>query len=231
MVCVRGIISFFTLLIFTRMLGKQQLGQFTVFDYILGITIGAFAASLTVNLNSAAWPHWIGLVTWITLGILMQYISIKCKKIFSYINDEVKIVIYNGKILGDNLRKNKLTFDELLQQLRLKDIFDINEVKLAMVEVNGKISILKKEQFQSLVNSMNIPEKNKNSNEELIFNGIIIDANLSKFKLDRKWLLNELKIQGINNSVEVFYAFLDSSKNLKVYLYKENIISSKDIFK
>ena len=69
------------------------------------------------------------------------------------------------------------------RQLRLKDIFDINEVKFAIVEANGQLSIFKKEQFQSLVNSMDIPEKNKNSNEELIFNGIIIDDNLSKFKL------------------------------------------------
>lgn len=231
MVCVRGVISFFTLLIFTRILGKQQLGQITLFDYILGITIGAFAASLTVDLSSAAWPHWVGLLTWTVLGVLMQFISLKSKNTFLYINDEPMIVIYSGKILGDNLRKIKFTFNELLQQLRLKDIFDINEVKFAIVEANGQLSVLKKEQFQTLVNNMNIPEKNKNSDEELIFNGIIIDDNLSKFKVDRKWLLDQLNNQGFHSSIEVFYAFLDSSKKLKITTYKDKIMSSKDIFK
>lgn len=230
-VCVRGIISFFTLLIFTRILGKQQLGQITLFDYILGLTIGAFAASLTVNLSSAAWPHWVGLLTWTVLGVSMQFISIKSKKTFLYINDEPIILISNGKIIGDNLKKIKFTFNELLQQLRLKDIFDINEVKFAIVEANGQLSIFKKEQFQSLVNSMDIPEKNKNSNEELIFNGIIIDDNLSKFKLGRQWLLDELNKQGFKSPIEVFYAFLDSSKKLKIHTYEDKITNSKDIFK
>ncbi len=62
---VRGLIGFFTLLIFARLLGKQQISQLTFFDYVLGITVGSIAASLTTDLTSRAWPHWVGLVTWI----------------------------------------------------------------------------------------------------------------------------------------------------------------------
>ena len=230
MICVRGVISFFTLLIFTRILGKQQIGQITFFDYILGITIGSFAASLTIDLSSAAWPHWVGLLVWIILGIMLQIVSIKSKSISQYINDEPTIVLYDGKILGDNLKKTKYTLTDLLEELRLKDVFDVNEVKLTIIERNGHISILKKEQFQDIVNSMNISENNKNSNNELIFNGIIIDHNLSKLNLNRKWLFSELNSQGFDSHVEVFYAFLDSSMNLKIDSYKNKVISSKDIF-
>lgn len=60
-VLVRGIIAFFTLLIFTRMVGKEQIGQLTFFDYVSGITIGSIAANLTTDLSSRAWPHWVGL--------------------------------------------------------------------------------------------------------------------------------------------------------------------------
>ena len=63
-VFVRGIIAFFTLLIFARLLGKQQVSELTFFDYILGITIGSIAATLTTDLSSRAWPHWVGLATW-----------------------------------------------------------------------------------------------------------------------------------------------------------------------
>ncbi len=230
MICVRGVISFFTLLIFTRILGKQQIGQITFFDYILGITIGSFAASLTVDLSSAAWPHWVGLLVWIVLGIMLQIVSIKSKSISQYINDEPTIVVYDGKILGDNLKETKYTLTDLLEELRLKDVFDINEVKLTIIERNGHISILKKEDFQNMLNSMNISENNKNLNNELIFNGIIIDHNLSKLDLNRQWLFSELNSQGFDSHVEVFYAFLDSSMKLKIDSYKNKVISSKDIF-
>ncbi|MCY6960297.1 DUF421 domain-containing protein [Clostridium brassicae] len=229
-VAVRAIISFFTLLIFTRIMGKQQIGQITFFDYVLGITIGSLAAPLTSDLNSAAWPHWIGLLVWIVLGMLMQVISIKSKDISQYINDKPIITVYDGKVVGNNLKKSKFTFDELLQQLRLKEIFDINEVKLAVIETNGQLSVFKKDQFENLISSMNIPSSD-NSNNEVIFNGIVIDSNLSKFNLTEDWLLNEIKKLGVDNPVEIFYAFLDKNKKLRINTYKNQIVSSKDIFK
>lgn len=230
-VCVRGIISFFTLLIFTRVLGKQQLGQITLFDYILGITIGSFAASITVDLSSSAWDHWVGLLTWTILGFLMQLISLKSRNTFQYINDNPTIIIYDGMVNGDNLKNIKFTFNELLQQLRLKDIFDIDEVKIAIVETNGDLSVLKKEQFKELISSMNILVKDNDLNKELIFNGLIINDNLSKLQLSKQWLLKELNSKGFDSPIEVFYAFLDSNKELKIHTYKDKIVCSKDIFK
>lgn len=230
-VCIRGIISFFSLLIFTRILGKQQISQITFFDYIIGITIGSIAGTLTVDLNTSAWPHFIGILVWIILGVLLQIISLKSKKVSTYINDQPIIIINNGKIIGENLKTTKFTFNEFLEELRLKDIFDINEVKYAIIEANGKLSTFKKDQFQNLVDSMNIQEKDKNLENELIFNGIIIDENLSKLKLNRKWLLDQLKSNGFDSPIEVFYAFMDSSKKLRIDSYKDKITSSKDIFR
>lgn len=229
-VCVRGIISFFTLFIFTKILGKQQIGEITIFDYILGITIGSFGVSLTSDLSSAAWPHWVGLTTWIVLGLILQFISLKSKRTSSYINDDPAIVIHDGNIIGDNLKKTKFTFFELLEQLRLKDIFDINELKFAIIEPNGKVSTLKKDEFENLISSMEIDNK-KVLNNELIFNGIIIDDNLPKHNINRQWILDELKKQGLDSPVQVFFAYIDSSKSLKVYSYTDMVVASKDIFK
>jgi uncharacterized membrane protein YcaP (DUF421 family) len=230
-VCLRGIISFFTLLIFTRILGKQQISQITFFDYIIGITIGSFAATLTADLSSSAWPHWVGILTWIVLGILLQIVSLRSKKISQYINDEPIVIVHDGKIIGENLKNAKFTFSELLQELRLKDIFDINEVKFAIIEANGQLSTFNKEQFQNLINSLNIKGKDKNLDDALIFNGIIIDDNLSKYNLNRKWLLDELKKNGFDSAIEVFYAFLDRSKTLRIDPYNDQILNSKKIFK
>lgn len=220
--------SFFTLLIFTRLLGKQQLGQITFFDYIIGITLGNFAASLSIDLTSCAWPHWIGLLTWIVLGMLLQWYTLKSRKLAKFINDNATIVVHDGKVMVEELKEVKFTFYELLEQLRLKDIFDLNEVKLGIIEANGKLSVFKQDDFDGLVNSLE--ESDPNVGTELIFNGIIIEDNLRKVKVDHEWLLKELKKNNIETPVEVFYAFKDSKKNLKVIKYKDKMIrNSKNI--
>ena len=231
MVFVRGLISFFTLLIFTRALGKQQIAQITFFDYIVGITIGSIAASLTVDLSSAAWPHWVGLFAWTVFAAVLQLISLKSRKMSQYINDKPIILIHDGIILGDNLKKIKFTLSELLGLLRLKDIFDLNEVKFGIVENNGQLSVITKTDFENMVYSMNIELKNDDINTEIIFNGMIIHDNLSKYQIDKEWLLKELNKQGFESSLDIFYAYLDTSKNLKLNPYKNKIVSSKDIFK
>ena len=124
-VLFRGVISFFTLLIFARILGKQQVSELTFFDYILGITIGSIAASLTTDLSSRAWPHWVGLATWTAAVWFLQWITLRSRAVAKYINGEPVILIMNGQIMERNLRRMRYTLDELLLQLRHQNIFDL----------------------------------------------------------------------------------------------------------
>ncbi len=227
----RGIISFFTLLIFTRALGKQQLGEISYFDYILGITIGAFAAELTVDLGSTAWPHWVGLCTWTILGVLMQHISIASIKTAKYINDQPIIVIHNGRVLTKSLKEIKFTFGELLEQLRLKDIYNIKEVKFGIIEANGALSVLKEDDFQTILTANNILIDKNNVDNELIFSGILINDNMEKLNFDVKWIEEQLKQQNISDTTDVFYALLDSSNNLTINSYEDIMMGKKDILK
>lgn len=97
-VLVRGIIGFFTLLIFTRILGKQQVSQLTFFDYVVGITIGSTASTLTTDLTSNAWPHWVGLVTWTSLCLILQFITLKLKVAEKYLDGERAIHIFHMQL-------------------------------------------------------------------------------------------------------------------------------------
>ena len=121
-VMVRGIIAFFTLLIFARLLGKQQISQLTFFDYVLGITIGSIAANLTTDLTSRAWPHWVGLAVWTILVLALQWLTLKWRYASKYIDGEPTVVIMNGKIMEDAMRKLRYRTSELLEQLRQKCI-------------------------------------------------------------------------------------------------------------
>lgn len=223
-VVVRGIIAFFTLLIFARILGKQQISELTFFDYIVGITIGGLASKLTTDLTTSAWSHWVGLVVWTSLSFILQKITLKWKKAAEYINGKPTIVIMDGKILEDSLKNVRYTLSDVLEELRDKDIFDLREVAFAVLERNGKLSVLKKSHFLPATRQdLNIQPIASSMDKQLIYDGIIIDENLNSINKTRKWLNEQLKKRGINNPSDVFMASFNPNKELYIDLYKDHL--------
>lgn len=223
-VVVRSIIGYISLFIFTRALGKQQISQLTFFDYVLGITIGSLAGTLTTDLSSRAWPHWVGLFTWALLSYLMQLITMKWMYAAKYINGDPNIIIMNGKIMEEALRKMKYRIDDVLQLLRDKDIFDLSEVEFAILEPSGKISVLKKAENNPVTaKDMKISVSPSKLSTGLIYDGMIIEQNLDKIKKDKKWLMKELKKQKIKDVSEVLLATLESTGDLYIDKYDDGI--------
>lgn len=229
-VVVRAIISFFTLLILARVLGKEQISQLTFFDYILGITIGSIASEATADLSSRAWPHFVGLVSWAVLAYLMQYISLKWRYAAKIIEGEPVIVIMNGKLMDNILKKMKLRITDILELLRNQGIFDLNEVDYAILEPNGSLSVLKKPEYLPLTpKDMNIKVKATGISTELVYDGKLIEQNLRQMNKDKKWLMNQLSKYGIKDVSEAFLVTLNDAGSLYVDKYKDNIKKVKDI--
>jgi Predicted membrane protein len=221
-VLVRSIIGFFTLLIIARILGKQQISQLTFFDYVLGITIGSIAATLSVDLGSRAWPHWVGLMTWGIIVWALQLITLKYRSAGKYIVGEPTVVIMNGQIMEDAMRSIRYTLSDVLEQLRDKGVFDLKQVGFAVVETNGKVSVLLKPEFlPATPRDLNLTSQVAGLSTELVYDGVIVEENLKRANVDQIWLMRELKKQGINQISEVFLASLDSSGGLYVDPYKE----------
>lgn len=220
-VVVRSVIGFFSLLIFARLLGRQQISQLTFFDYVLGITIGSIASSLSVDLSSRAWPHWVGLLTWTVAVFALQWVSVKWRKAANYLVSEPTVVIMNGQIMEDALKSIRYTTSDVLQQLRDKGIFDLNQVGFAVVETNGKVSVLLKPEFLPVTpKDMNITPQANGLSTEIIYDGVIIETNLIKANVDRVWLDTELSRLNLKPS-DIFLATVDGEKNLYVDKYKD----------
>ncbi|WP_050607814.1 YetF domain-containing protein [Clostridium niameyense] len=230
-VLVRGIIGFFTLLIFARILGKQQISQLTFFDYVLGITIGSTASSLTTDLSSKAWPHWVGLMTWMAAGFFMQIITLKWKYAAKYMEGEPSIVIMNGKIMENELRKMRFRISNLLELLRNQGVFDVSEVEYGILESDGKLSILKKPENNPITpKDLNIQSFKKGIGVEVIYDGKLIKQNLKTVNKSEDWLKTQLNKQGIHNFSEVFLATIDEQcKNLYVDTYKDTLDKIIDV--
>lgn len=229
-VLVRSFIGFFSLLIFTRIIGKEQISQLTFFDYVLGITIGSIAASLTTDLSSRAWPHWVGLITWAALGYLMEIVTLKWRYLSKVLEGEPVIVIMNGKIMEGALKKAKYRVSDVLELLRNQGVFDPNEVDFAIIESNGQLSVLKKAEHLPLTpKDMNIPVKNSGISTELIYDGILIEENLRQLNKDKAWLMSELKTHGINSISEVFLVTLNPEGSIYIDKYDDHITKLTDI--
>ena len=224
MTVVRGIIGFFTLLIFTRILGKQQVSQLTFFDYVVGITIGSTASSLTTDLTSRAWPHWVGLLTWTSLCFILQLITIKSKTAEKYLDGQPTIIISNGKILEKSMKKVRYTIGDLLAQLRDKGIFDLDTVAFAVLEKDGQLSILKKSECDFITpKDLKLKIPPASIDYEVIYDGSIVQDNLTTINRSEKWLMHKLNKQGINDTSEVFLATYNASSGLHIDLYEDHI--------
>src|SRR5699024_5605641 len=157
--------------------------------YILGITIVSIVASLTTDLTSRAWPHWVGLFVWVFLVYTLQMIVLKSRNVSKYIDGEPTIIVMNGKILESAMKKLRYRASDLMEQLRGAGVFYLNEVEFAILETDGKLSVLKKSDYVPLTpKDMNIPTIYKGLSTEIIYEGKLIDENLKKIDQSKEWL-------------------------------------------
>jgi uncharacterized membrane protein YcaP (DUF421 family) len=229
-VLVRGLFAFVTLLIYCRILGKEQIKQLTFFDYVTGITIGSIASMLTANLNDRPWPYFVALTGWMFLTFFLQWATLRWRYLAKVIDGEPVVVVMNGQLMDDTMRKARLKVTDLLGLLRISGVFDLTEVEFAVYEKNGNLSVLRKSQYQPVkAADLNLTTAYKGLSTELVYNGVIIEQNLRDLHLGREWLDRELKKSGVGDPAEVFLANLDTQGNLYVDKYRDYIRHKTDI--
>lgn len=208
---------FFSLWIFTRFLGKTQVAQLTLYEYINGITLGSIAANVAAAEPDKVWSHFYDLVLFVIFTYAFSYLTIKNRSIRKIIDGEATIIIENGTILKENMKKLRYDLDELNAQLREQGVLDIGEVQFAILETTGGLSVIKKTLEQPITkNDMGIKPAEATFPIELIQDGEVITEHLAKNNLSLTWLKGELAKQGIQSTDEVLYAVIDSKGKLFV---------------
>ncbi|MDQ0655876.1 MULTISPECIES: DUF421 domain-containing protein [unclassified Paenibacillus] len=228
-VAVRSIIAFLTLIIYTRVLGKQQMGNLTYFDYINGITIGSIAGTFATDLSSKAWIHFVALTIFTIITIIFQYITLKNRTISKLMDSDPTLIIQNGKILEQNLSKMRVKFDELTMMLRQKDVFDITTLDYAILEPDGSLSVVLKPENQPVTaKDMHMHPPKSKLMTEIIIDGLLIKQNLEERNKDINWLSEQLKKQKITIQDIAFAAILPNDK-LYVDLFEDKITEKIDM--
>lgn len=221
--------SIIALFILTKLIGYRQMSQMSMFDYINGITIGSIAAEMATSLENNFIEPLTAMIVYALAALFLSYFSSKSIKARRIIEGVPLVLLNNGELYRDNLKKAKIDVSEFLLQCRVNGYFDISKLETAILEENGKISFLPKASDRPLTPSdIQISPQQDYMVANVILDGKLMEKNLKHTGNDEKWLQNQIKAQGAKQIEDVLLATCDTSNQVTVYL-KSNRKEAKDV--
>lgn len=211
------LVGFISLFLLTKLLGKTQLNQITTFDFISALVLGELVGNAVFDPKAGIGHILFAVLIWGALIYLLEFITQKWKNTRSFLEGKPSIIIKNGKILRDEMTKNKLDINQLQQLLRAKGAFSVHEVEFAVLETDGTINLIKKPQYDyPLRQDFQIHGTNVYLTWTFIIDGEVLWDNLHEAGFDENWLIKELKKRKFDHFKDVFYAEWSPKEGLHV---------------
>ncbi|HSQ89759.1 DUF421 domain-containing protein [Romboutsia sp.] len=213
-VLIRSILLYIVVLIALRIMGKGEIAEMNAFDLVITLLIAEVAAIPMEN-NNIPIINGIAAVTGlVAMQIIISYITLKNRKIRVFLSGKPSILIDKGKINYKELEKERITIDELLEQLRIDGYFKITDVQYAILETDGNLSILPSPSY------VDVPSKKLNHLPlSLILDGKIIRHNVKLINKNIDWLLETLKSNHIESVEDVLICVID--ENDRIFIQKK----------
>ncbi|MDQ0253975.1 uncharacterized membrane protein YcaP (DUF421 family) [Evansella vedderi] len=222
-VVIRSAVALVILLLLSKGIIRKPLAQMTYFEFVSAIVLAAILAIGSINLQvPIAYPI-MGIIIWGAVPYLMEWLSMKSLRFRNFLHGRGIPVIKDGKILEDNLKKQRLSSDELLKSLRSKNVFQVADVEFAVLETSGDISVLPKKDYQPLTpKDLNLKVAPIKEPETVIMDGKVLDEPLSTIGYNRQWL--EVELEKIGVAIEnVYLGQVDSYGQLTVDLFDDKL--------
>ena len=195
---IRTLISYILIMFSMRFMGKRQIGQLQPNELVITILISNMATLPIENIDKPLALGLIPVLCLICFEFITSILCIKSKKLRDIISGKPILIIENGKINQQAMKKLRLTVDDLTENLRGCNVFNLNDVAYAIIETNGTISVAKKFKNQNVTAKMlNIKEEKVTIHLTIISNGKILTNNLKKLGLSTTWLTSLLKIKNL----------------------------------
>ena len=181
----RTIIGYIILHIAMKVMGKREIGQLSLFDAIILMTTANITVLGIENYDISFWYSIIPVILISVIQKLIAFIILKFAKIREIVDGKKTFIIVKGKIMYDNMRKERYNIDDLVAQLREKGIRSIDEIEYAVLETSGKLSIYHK-------------SKNTFFPFPVIMSGELAVDNLKVGSIDVELILKKLKEKNLN---------------------------------
>lgn len=223
-VLIFSVVAYLYLLIIAKLLGKKQIAQLSFIDYIIGISIGSTAAQMSVETEQPIYHYLIAMTVFFLLALIIAYVSHKSASLKRFLNGKPAILINEGKIQYENMKKTRMTVDELTGMARAKNYFDLNDVAFAILETSGDLSILPKSHAKPpTVKDLGIMTEKPKLTEYIVVDGSVSTDGLENLSKDKEWLFKGLKIQNEKELENILIASYDeNTQNFNVqYKYHD----------
>lgn len=206
---VRTVIIYFLLTLAMRIMGKRQLGEMELSELVTTLLLSEIAAVPITDFRIPITRAIIPVVLIISFEIIVPFIIGKKRSLKKLVEGKPSYLIYRGELRMSEIRKNRVSLDELICELRGQGYFDISDIQYAILEPNGKLSVLPKCGDTTAQNANGMVHS-------LIIDGEIIDFNLKLLKIERKWLDKKLSSLGVSLSAVRFFGVDDNMNTVSV---------------
>lgn len=217
----RTVLIYFVVFLIMRLMGKREIGKLSVFDLVISIMIAEIAVFIIDDPHMPIINGIVPMVTLVMIQIVLAYLTLKNQKARAWFDGKPSFLIENGVLNQKEMRKQRYTLDDLLMQLRERQVTNMADVEFAVLETSGKLSVIEKTEHDS-----NEPERPaapvpKEAETDkprfryeglplpLIMDGKVQDENLMKIGKTRFWLKNQLQSKGAYDFKEVFFCSID----------------------
>lgn len=224
LIIFRTIAVLVILFVLARIMGKKQVSQMNLYDYIIGITIGSIAADISLDIEKDFIAGVLSLAIYGISGALVTYYTMKNIKIRRFINGVPCLLISKGKIIDKNLKKEGIDINDLEEEARQNGFFDLSKVEYAVLEISGKISFSSKTGDDKVTKSdMKIKFQDEGIPANIIIDGVLLENNLKNMNRDRVWLDKELKKRGYDDYNEILLMTLTDKNKINIYNKNEEV--------
>ncbi len=219
-ICLTAVLSIAELFILTKIIGSRQISQLSFFDYINGITIGSIAADMAFNEVGEIWKPALAMLIYGIFAALLSLFGNKSIKFRRAFEGEALVLMENGKIFRDNFKKSKIDINEFLTQCRINGYYSPDELQMAIIEPNGRISFLPKSDYRPLTpQDLGLKPQKATAPFVIISDGKILKDNLEGCGRNEIWLREQLKAEKQPPINKIYLAMYDGEK---LTVFEEN---------
>lgn len=209
-----GLIVLFAM---TKLNGKTQISQITPFEFISALVLGELVGNAIYDKEVSVLQILFAVIVWAALLVGIEWIELKFLKLRGFLEGNPSIVVRHGMIDKRELKKNKMTINQLQNMLRQKNVFSFREVEYAILESNGMLTVLKKPEYDVPVRrDLGLTGRKVALPVTLINDGVVLEDNLKKSGYNMTWLEKQLRAQGYDKPEQVFYAEWDEERGMHI---------------
>ena len=220
---LRSVLSLVVLFIITELMGKKQISQLNLFDYIIGISIGSIAASFSVDDSINYLDGILAIVIYGGIATIISFLTTKSIKARRFFTGTPLILINSGNFNYNNLKKSRLDINDLLQIARENGYYDLSQIAYSILEPSGKISFLPKAKYLPVTPSdMKLKVSDNGLCSNLVIDGNLMDENIKYIGKTQEWVIKRLEKMGYTDISKLLLVICNNKEQFTVYVKESN---------